>query len=275
MVALLQQSPSHSEAPRPVTTDNALATFYRVYPEALPVMRADRTALGTLPAAALQHCEAICTASAFGWYVFPAHDLSIWFDGTDIFIEIADEWVRLASLQLPGSEQWWNPYVGDELQNSPPPFVTALGMPGYMQVWSGSLIESRPGWSTLVRPLANVTRNAQISCFEGLVETDQFAPSPLFTNLRVCVTNRRIVLPADEPLFQVQVLPRETYSARSLSSAVCVDMFDDDCDHANMLEAKLQGYGNTIRTANMAESESPSGRYARAVRKRARQGSAD
>ena len=60
-----------------------IATFYRLACSALMPMRADRSALGTLPTAALQYCEAITSASAFGWYAFPPIDFHVQYDGTN------------------------------------------------------------------------------------------------------------------------------------------------------------------------------------------------
>ena len=42
-------------------------TFYRAIPESFEPMRADRAALGVIPTAAFQYCEALTSASAFGW----------------------------------------------------------------------------------------------------------------------------------------------------------------------------------------------------------------
>src|SRR5882672_5799107 len=57
-----------------VSTEAPLVTFYRMVAEGNHPMRADRSALGVLPTAAFQYCEAISIASAFGWYVFPPID---------------------------------------------------------------------------------------------------------------------------------------------------------------------------------------------------------
>ena len=54
---------------------NSAVQFYRIIPEAIPPMPADASALGTLPFAAYQYCEAIRTASSFGWYIFPMADI--------------------------------------------------------------------------------------------------------------------------------------------------------------------------------------------------------
>src|SRR3712207_8325252 len=61
----------------PYTTLFRSVQVFRATPAAILPMPADRTALGTLPFSAVQYCEALCSASAFGRYAFPAADLRV------------------------------------------------------------------------------------------------------------------------------------------------------------------------------------------------------
>ena len=61
--------------------DDPIVTFFRFVPEARMPMRADRAAAGTMPTRAFRHCEAMTSASAFGWYVFPPITFSLMWDG--------------------------------------------------------------------------------------------------------------------------------------------------------------------------------------------------
>ena len=133
-----------------------LLTFYKAYPDSLPAMSADRSALGTIPTQAYQYCEALTTASAFGWYAFPAATVTVYFDGTDIYLLEDDSRIRIRTEQLCGMDEWWNNHCPEHLVNKAPPFLTNLGVPGYLQVWSGLLVKSRKNWSSLIRPLANI-----------------------------------------------------------------------------------------------------------------------
>ena len=56
-------------------TTTATVKFHRVYPAAVPIMRADKAALGLMPTMAYRHCEPMRTASSFGWYAFPAEEV--------------------------------------------------------------------------------------------------------------------------------------------------------------------------------------------------------
>jgi len=76
----------------------SVVKFFRIVSAATPPMRADAAALGTLPAAAYQYCEAVRSASAFGWYVFPPEDIRLRWDGSEVLFFDEGEWRRLSSL---------------------------------------------------------------------------------------------------------------------------------------------------------------------------------
>ena len=64
-----------------------------------------------------------------------------------------------------------------------------------------------PGWSTLIRPLANLPRSHLYECYEGIIETDRWF-GPLFVNFRLTAINQPIHISMDFPIFQVQPLLR-------------------------------------------------------------------
>ena len=80
----------------PITSDQALAQaaadpvvrFYRMIAAARPPQRADRSAVGTLPTRASRYCDAVTSASGFGWYVFPPMDFQLLFDGEEVFLDL-------------------------------------------------------------------------------------------------------------------------------------------------------------------------------------------
>ena len=76
--------------------------FYRLYPDARLPERADRAAGGSMPLRAFRYCEAMTTASSFGWYVFAPMDFSLMWDGEDIFWHCAllDDWIYSIVLKL-------------------------------------------------------------------------------------------------------------------------------------------------------------------------------
>ena len=252
------------EAPVGQPTRTPVATFYRAYPETLPPMRADRSALGTLPAQATQYCEAVTTASAFGWYIFPATSFSLHFDGVDVYLVVDGMREKFSVLQLPEVDQWWNTHCPPELTDMAPPFLTDLGIPGYIQIWSGLLVETRKDWSILVRPIANAPRSNQYFCFEGIVETDQYSPAPLFINLKLQVTNTPIEFSCTEPLFQVQPINRACYSKQSLNNPLMKDLSGND----GLSDLQWESYSRTVRNIDPRVDGHTTGQYATRSRKR-------
>ncbi len=79
-----------------------------------------------------------------------------------------------------------------------------------MQVWSGYLARTAPGWALLSRGPANIPRNQGYEHFEGIVETETWF-GPLFTNIRLTRTNSPVEFHVRYPLFQVQPLLRQCY----------------------------------------------------------------
>jgi len=244
-----------------------LVSFFRAYPNAVPAMRADRSALGTLPTRAHQYCEAVATASGFGWYLFPAANVQLWFDGVDTFIAIDDSWEKLSVTYLPDSELWWKRHCPQELVERVPPFVSTLGVPGYIQIWTGMLVESRKDWSILCRSIANYPKSNSHFCFEGVVETDRYSPAPLFINIKLQITDQLIAFPADEPLFQVQPLHRSCYSRRELSNFENREIGGDE-GLRGLSVAQWSGYAETVKSLDPLQDNHELGQYARDTRKR-------
>lgn len=247
--------------------EEPLITFYRAFPSALPAMRADRSALGTLPAKAYQYCEAVCAASGYGWYAFPAADIQIWFDGVDLHRAVNDSWEKLDIHYLSGADEWWNTHCPDYLDDLEPPFVTSLGVPGFVQIWSGLLVETQPNWSVHVRPIANVEGTRQFFCFEGIVETDVYGPAPLFINLKIQDTREPVLISANEPLFMVQPVHRASYSKKLLGKYTEHDIADKSGERA-MTAEKWAGYRNTVRKIDPRLDDHKLGQYASKQRKR-------
>lgn len=182
--------------------------------------RADRACGGIIPTRAFRYCEALTTASALGWYVFSPMDFSLYWDGSEThwtFDGADSKWFPLGSAQLPGFSQTFDAGAPENVQGYSPPFLGALPEPGLIQIWSGLFARSKPGWSLLVRPPANIPRTINYEIYEGVVEADRWF-GPLFTNVRLTKTHTPIQFRADFPLFQVQPLHRPAYSEATLNA---------------------------------------------------------
>ncbi len=236
--------------------------FHRFIPQARLPQRADRAAAGTLPTRAFRYCEPVVTASAFGYYVFPPITFTVVWDGNEITwtYEGADGWMPLKVAQFPHFAQYFDERVPEEIRGFSPPFLGALQEPGLLQLWSGLIVRTAPGWSTLVRPCANLPRHGAYEMYEGVIETDRWF-GPLITNMRLTRTNTPIEFRADFPVMQVQPLPREALDEGGLNNYEIVPTLEqlepEDWDR----------FYDTVVRPNVMEKR-PRGMYAAAARKR-------
>jgi hypothetical protein len=244
---------------------NPIVTFYRAVPGCRAPMRADTAVLGTLPSRGFQYCEALRSASSFGWYVFPPIDFTLEWDGSQVIWTYrgAPAWYPLTSAQFPGYAKQFDRLAPPGLRGFAPPFLTALPEPGLVQVWTGLLVESAADWSILVRSPANLPRNLAFDSYEGIVESDRWF-GPLFTNLRLIKTDVPIHFSTETPLLQVQPLHRSTYADEVSNGFTVVGGL------AEFPERAWSRYEEHIVKPNIQPARA--GAYAASVRRRRKSG---
>ena len=206
-----------------------ICRFYRLIPGIPEPRRADRSADGTLPVNAYRYCEAIAAASAFGWYLYPPLSFSLWWDGTEIAwtYEGADGWYPLRGAQFPGFRDEFEKIAPQGVGELAPTFLAQGMLPGVVQIWSGYLARTAPGWALLSRGAANIPRTQGFENYEGMVETDTWF-GPLFTNIRLTRSNAPVEFHKRRPLFQVQPVPRQSYTEPSFAVLEAADLEAED-----------------------------------------------
>lgn len=240
----------------------SIVKLHKAYRPAPDIGKADKSAAGTMPAGAFQYCEAMRTASSYGWYVYPPKDLSLVFDGREAFFFEDDQWYPVKSVNFEEEfRRYWQRSAPADLAEFDPPFLSELFVPGILQIWSGYFIETAEDWSVLIRPPVNYDARSSFSYFEGIVETDQFKPCPLFINIRLLATDREIFIPKDRPLFQIQPLLRASYAAADQQSLVLAPLDADDPPF------DWQGARRALRKVEDRHGRRP-GTYASSRRKR-------
>jgi len=194
-------------------SEPVICRFYRLIPDAPLPRRADRSADGMLPTRGYRYCEALASASAFGWYVYPPLNFSLVWDGVEIAwtYEGADGWYPLRAAQFPGFRQLFEEVAPDPVKPLSPTFLAVAREPGVLQIWSGYFVRTAPGWALLSRGPANIPRNQGYEYSEGIIEPETWF-GPLFTNIRLTRTNSPVEFHMRYPLFQVQPLVRQCYS---------------------------------------------------------------
>ncbi len=234
--------------------------FFRLVENARTPQRADRAAGGTLPTRAFRYCEAATTAASLGWYVFPPIGFRLYWTGTEVFWTYtgAASWYPLGAAQFPDFRERFDQHAPPDVQHYSPTFLGALPEPGILQVWSGLIAKTRPGWSLLARGPANLPRSVGYDVFEGVVEADQWF-GPLFINIRLTQTGTPIEFDPNRPLFQVQPILREAYSDAVLNDVAIRSLETMQADD-------WAAYHRTVVAPS--QSHCPHGAHAAAVRKR-------
>jgi hypothetical protein len=252
--------PSKPDIPKP------LITFYRMVPVARPPMRADQAAGGTFPTRAFRYCEPMRTASAFGWYLFSPLDFEVRWDGRETFWRhegTEGQWIPLQQEQFPDFDPYFDERVPEDCKGFALPFLGAPNEPGLLQIWSGYVARTAPGWSVLSRPLANFPRPSGYEAYEGMIETDHWF-GPIFTNVRLTRTDVPIRFRSDIPLMMLQPFPRWLYGDEHLEKFGLVEKLED------FAESDWDSFRNTI-VSPMNNENRPRGEYAVAARKRRKQ----
>jgi hypothetical protein len=177
-----------------------------------------RDAGGSLPIRAMRYCEAVTSACAFGWWLYPPMDAWLLWDGGTIFYSLDGEDFEPLddSCEFPG--------MADALADNAPegvapiasPLFTALQEPGIVQVSLGLVASTAPGWSLLLRRPANLPLFGGYDAMEGIVETDMWR-APLFINLRLTRTHTPIRLHSMAPLVQAQPVPQWLYQPATMA----------------------------------------------------------
>jgi hypothetical protein len=248
----------------PTTEQTPLVQFHRLIAECRPPQRADRAACGTVPTRAARYCDALTTASAFGYYLFAPMDFSLLWDGADIYWTYPglDRWLLLDAAQYPGFAKTFDAAAPQDLQGCSPPFLTTLPEPGHVQIWTGLFARTAPDWSLLLRPVANLPAPGGYVPYEGIVETDRWF-GPLFTNVRLTRTHTPVKIASQFPLVQAQPLPRSLYTDATL------DRMGAAGGLAQFTATDWNGYRDTIVKPNL-EPDRALGGYATEARKRRR-----
>ena len=139
----------------------------------------------------------------------------VW-DGVEIAwtYEGAEDWYPLRGAQFPGFRRLFESAAPETAKHLAPTFLASAREPGVVQIWSGYLARTAPGWSLLSRGPANIPRTQGYEHYEGIIESDCWF-GPLFTNIRLTRTNSPVEFHVRYPLFQVQPLLRQCYGEPS------------------------------------------------------------
>ena len=197
--------------------------------------------------------------------MFPPRDILLLWDGEQILwsLSLDDPWRPLSgvnggAIQYPQYADAFDSRVPAALRGYSPPFLAAMPELGGVQIWTGLVAKTRPGWSLSVRLPVNLPPTPGLSAWEGVVETDIWL-GPLFANVRITKTDFPVCIRADTPFIQVQPIPQIAYREETLSSFSCVDP-------GSLTEKDWDQLGNVLLPSS--DQEVRQGNYAVTVRRR-------
>jgi hypothetical protein len=180
----------------------------------MPMMprAARRDAGGSLPIRAVQYCEAVTSACAFGWWLYPPVEAFMIWDGHTIFYSFDGKTFDPLddTCEFPGMAESLASHLPTGMERLESPLFAALQEPGYVQVSLGVIARTAPGWSLLLRRPANLPLFGGYDPMDGIVRTDIWR-GPLFVNLRLTRTDSPIRLHTNVPLVQAQPVPQWLY----------------------------------------------------------------
>ena len=231
--------------------------------------RAGRDALGTLPVRAARWCEAITSATSYGWWLYPPTDFELLFDGERVWWSCTtafEGWLPLEAAQFPDFAQAFDAAAPNEARGYSPPFLTTLPEPGLVQVWTGLLAQTAQDWSLLLRAPVNMPNHAGAVSFEGIVETDLWS-GPLFVNFRLTRSGEPILFRRNMPFVQAVPLHRSAYSDHILHDVEITTGL------ASLDDADWQEWQRDVVNPNQEPDPKP-GHYAALVRRRRKSDSA-
>jgi hypothetical protein len=185
---------------------------WRLHPQGSPIAPADRTLRGTANKAATRFCGPFTHANRAGWWLFPPVDVDItWLGGTDFDHEVLTEYEdadsHLMHFLLDGSDgaspEKWLPRTK---------FTWGLVEPGVVQIWTGCIFQTPPGWGLHIRsPINCAPRGFHV--MEAMLETD-WLQYDIWMNLAFHNEGERVSLRRDAwpPIAQLVPVRRESYA---------------------------------------------------------------
>src|SRR5215469_8684546 len=81
--------------------DGCILEFFRLIRQTRPAKRAERAAAGYLPSRGLRYCDALTSATGYGYWVFPPLDIRLIWDGEQIFWSYGpdESWLPLSGTE--------------------------------------------------------------------------------------------------------------------------------------------------------------------------------
>lgn len=237
--------------------------FVKLLDQAPEPQIGDNSAMGTMYTRAFRYCEPMRLASSSGWYIFSPIDMDLIFDGASTHWRLKNEstWQKLQSLKDTKFRDRFEELCPEHLSGTAPVTIGSSAEPGIIQLWSGYILQTPPGYSALVRDPPNIPKLENFESFEGIIQSDGWF-GPLLTNIRITRTDVVVSLRRNSPIFFVQMVRTEDCSRRLYNNFT----IDDGID--NFSKSDWANYSKVMKKSLDPKGEK--GLYARETRKQNR-----
>lgn len=186
------------------------ARFIKLLEQAPDPQLGDSSAMGTMFTRAFRYCEPMRLASESGWYIFSPVDIDLIFDGAATYWRLPEDtsWQKLQSLKDAHFRSDFEAACPSHLSGTTPITIGSSAEPGILQIWSGYILETAPGYSVLVRDPPNLPKLENFESYEGVIHSDLWF-GPLLTNIRITKPDVVVSLRRNAPIFFVQMMRTE------------------------------------------------------------------
>ena len=216
-----------------MATDDFKLKVWRLHPDGCKIAPADRTLRGTANKAATRWCGPFTHANKAGFWLFPPVDIDItWQGGQDFEWELHTPYTDvdrhlIRFLMDEGDEANPDKWSGAEGRTK---FTWGLVEEGVVQMWTGCIFETPPGWGLHIRSPVNAGNDA-FHVMEAVLETD-WLQYDIWLNLVFHHVGERVELRRESwpPVAQLVPVPRETYEG---PWTVDEEMLNRDTPEAN------------------------------------------
>jgi hypothetical protein len=190
---------------------------WRLHPSSCRIVPAEKTLHGTAHRAGVRWCGPFTNANKAGWWVFPPVDVDIvWKGGSDFEYDVLTPYsdadyhlIRFLLHEDEGADvDRWLPEEGRTK------FSWGLVDEGVVQIWTGCIFETPPGWGLHIRSPINFPPQP-FHVMEAVLETD-WLRYDIWLNVAFDRQNEVARLRRDDwpPIAQLVPVHRESYDSR-------------------------------------------------------------
>lgn len=191
---------------------NMFVKAWQIHPKACRIKRAEKTCMGLANEGGVRWCGPYTNANKAGFWLYSPIEMDFTYDGEKFEIHGMEDYgpedyEKVKELVRPSDnaqvEKWSFPGVGRT--------KTTVGLveKNVIQIWTGLIFETPPGWCLHIRSPVNFPKNG-LDIVEAILETD-WMQYDIWMNVSCSAGRHRIT--KEMPIAQVIPTRRETFKA--------------------------------------------------------------